>query len=349
VVHRRVVVVAGAVGVAGVAGVVASAHVVAARLRRLPDRVPPADLLAEPPGADSVVERPDGTRLRVRVAGDGPTVVLAHGLALALGEWSLVSPLLLADGYRVVAFDARGHGRSTIGSQGVNARVMAEDLAAVLEATGTTDTVLVGHSMGGFLALAAVLDVAGVADRLAGLVLVASFAGDILDRAPQNRAEAPLLRSHLLAHLAANPTVGTLFAASFFGPRPCPTMLAAFLTMVLAGDHQPLLPLLDAFTSRDLLDRLPAVQVPTVVVCGLADRTAPPWDSERMAAAIPGARAIWVEGVGHMIPWESPTTIRDAVAQASPVQATAACSGAAGARRRRGEGVIDEVPLRVSR
>jgi pimeloyl-ACP methyl ester carboxylesterase len=244
-------------------------------------------------------------------------VVLAHGLALTLQEWNLVTELLLADGYRVVAFDARGHGRSTIGSRGVSGPVMAADLAAVLEATHATGAVLVGHSMGGYLALEAVLEVPGVSERLAGLVLVASFAGDILDGAPQNRAEAPILRSHLLPRLTANPTIGTLFAASFFGPRPSPAMLTAFLGMVLARDNTPLLPLLDAFTTGDLLDRLPAVRVPTVIVCGVDDRTTPPRDSQRMAAAIPGARLTWVPGAGHMLPWEAPHAIRDAVGMAA--------------------------------
>ncbi len=314
---RRFVIVSGAgATAAAIVAAALAARAAVARLRGLPDRVPPQDLLRAAPGEDLVVHRADGAQLRVRVAGQGPTVVLAHGLALTMEEWNLVSGLLLADGYRVVAFDARGHGRSTIGSQGVSATVMADDLAAVLQATEVTDAVLVGHSMGGFLALKAILDVPGVADRLAGLVLVASFAGDILDHAPQNRAQAPILGSHLLARVAANPTLGTLFAASYFGPRPSPAMLTAFQEMVLAGDHQPLLPLLEEFIARDLLDRLPAIQKPTLVVCGLADRTTPPWDSRRIAAAIPGAKTVWVAGAGHMIPWESPTTIRDAVSRA---------------------------------
>jgi pimeloyl-ACP methyl ester carboxylesterase len=240
--------------------------------------------------------------------------VLAHGIALTLGEWNLVTDLLRADGYRVLAFDARGHGQSTIGAQGISAPVMAADLTAVLVATSTTDAILVGHSMGGFLALEAVLEVPGMRERLAGLVLVATFAGDILDGAPQNRAEAPILRSRLLPRLGANPTIGTLFAASFFGPTPSPAMLTAFLHMVLGHDHEPLLPLLEAFTSEDLLARLPQVDLPTVIVCGSADRTTPPRDSRRMAAAIPGARSVWVPGAGHMLPWEAPTAIQDAVA-----------------------------------
>ena len=296
---------------AAAAGVAVAAGSTARRLRGLPDPVPLEDLLREPPGQDTVVERPDGTRLRVRVAGAGPTVVLAHGIALTLAEWNLVTQLLLADGYRVVAFDARGHGQSTIGAQGVSAPVLAADLAAVLEATLTRDAILVGHSMGGYLALEAVLEVPGVADRLAGLVLVASFAGDILDGAPQNRAEAPILRSHLLPRLTANPTIGTLFAASFFGPTPSPAILMAFLGMVLGRDNAPLLPLLDAFTSDDLIARLPAIDVPTVIVCGLADRTTRPgtpngWPPPSRARAQSGSTAPGTCCPGRH-PWPSGT------------------------------------------
>ncbi len=298
---------------AAAVGAALAAWAEARRIRTFPDRVALEDLLREPTGDDVVVQRPDGTRLRVRVAGTGPTVVLAHGIALTLGEWNLVSELLLADGYRVVAFDARGHGQSTIGTQGISAPVMATDLAAVLEATQSTDAILVGHSMGGFLALEAMLELPSVADRLAGLVLVATFAGDILDGAPLNRAEAPILRRNLLARLGTNPTIGTLFAASFFGPRPSPAMLTAFLHLVMARDDAPLLPLLDAFTTDDLIARLPAIDVPTVIVCGLADRTTPPRDSRQMAEAIPGARSVWVPGAGHMLPWEAPQAIREAV------------------------------------
>ena len=313
---RRSVITMGGVSLiaAAAAGAVLAARSRARRIRGFPDPVALETLLGEPTGEGVVVERPDGTRLRVQIAGAGRTVVLAHGIALTLGEWSLVTDLLLADGFRVVAFDQRGHGQSTIGTDGISAPVMAADLATVLEATGTTDAILVGHSMGGFLALEAVLEVPGMRERLAGLVLVATFAGDILDGAPQNRAEAPILRSRLLPRLGANPTIGTLFAASFFGPTPSPAMLTAFLHMVLGHDHEPLLPLLEAFTSENLLTRLPQVDLPTVIVCGLADRTTPPRDSRRMAAAIPGARSVWVPGAGHMLPWEAPTAIRDAVA-----------------------------------
>ena len=90
--NRRLVLLGGAgVSAAAAVGVAVAAGSTARRIRGLPDPVPLEDLLREPPGEDPVVDRPDGTRLRVRVAGSGPTVVLAHGIALTLGEWNLVA------------------------------------------------------------------------------------------------------------------------------------------------------------------------------------------------------------------------------------------------------------------
>ena len=85
--NRRLVLLGGAgVTAAAAMGVAVAAGSTARRLRGLPDQVPLQDLLQERPGQDAVVERPDGTGLRVRVVGAGPTVVLAHGIALTLGE-----------------------------------------------------------------------------------------------------------------------------------------------------------------------------------------------------------------------------------------------------------------------
>ena len=72
-----------------------------------------------------------------------------------VGKSTLTNRMLGED--RVVAFDQRGHGGSTIGSDGIGSRQMASDYGAVLEAYDVNNGVLVGHSMGGFLALAFLL------------------------------------------------------------------------------------------------------------------------------------------------------------------------------------------------
>lgn len=321
---RRALFTLGAAG--AVAGaVVLAARSAAARVNASPDPVPLERLRQELRGIERIVERPDGTALRVVVAGAGPTVVLAHGVGLASIEWNLVWHDLVERGYRVVAFDQRGHGRSTIGAEGVGSRAMAGDYLAVLEAVDAHDAVLAGHSMGGFLALTAVLDVPGVADRLRGLVLIAAFAGDVFDGAPLNRALAPLLRLGLLQWAAArNATVGTLFGATFYSDDASPAMVRALLDTVLPQDHRPLRPLLDSFAAEDRYNRLSEIDLPTVVICGRSDTTTPPRASERLAAGIPGARAVWLEGKGHMLNWEAPEVVVDAVSALAPAPSPSA-------------------------
>ena len=80
---------------------------------------------------------------------------------------------------------------------------MAADDAAVLEHFDVRDGVLVGHSMGGFVAIRAVLDHPELAQRLRGLVLFATLAGRILDGAPQNRLPILLLQSGVTATAGA--------------------------------------------------------------------------------------------------------------------------------------------------
>lgn len=73
--------------------------------------------------------------------------------------------MLVKAGYRVIVFDQRGHGQSTIGSSGVGSRPMAEDYRAIVEHFDVKDAVLVGHSMGGFLAQVFLLTLPEVAKK----------------------------------------------------------------------------------------------------------------------------------------------------------------------------------------
>jgi pimeloyl-ACP methyl ester carboxylesterase len=115
---------------------------------------PPAygddELMAPLGGTPLWVERPDGTRLAtVSLAPPGgatrATVVLAHGFAVDRHEWNVVAPELVARGHRVVAFDQRGHGESTCGSDGIGTRQMVGDYLAILAAHDVRDSVIVSQ------------------------------------------------------------------------------------------------------------------------------------------------------------------------------------------------------------
>lgn len=309
--------VAGTLVTAAAAAATLGARRRAHAIRQGSDPYPYEVLSTEPRGETLTVDRPDGTRIRVVTAGEGPTVVLAHGIYMSVIEWSVLWDMLLARGYRVVAFDQRGHGESTIGADGISTLSMAGDYLAVLEAVDARDAVLLAHSMGGFLAVAAVLDVPGVAERLRGLILMSTFAGDVLKGAPQNKAQIPLIKSGLLPAMAGNDTVGTLFGAGLCGDDVSPAMVQVFLETFRKADHRPLVPILEAFGAEDRGDRLGEITVPTIVLCGSRDQTTPPWQSERLAAGIPGAQGWWVPRAGHMLNWEATDAIVEAVAELS--------------------------------
>ncbi|MFC3385399.1 alpha/beta fold hydrolase [Couchioplanes azureus] len=297
----------------------AAARVAVSRIARNRDPFPREKLAREPEGEQVFVGRPDGTTLRAVVAGDGPPVVLAHGYGVSLLEWNVAWEQLIARGYRVIAFDQRGHGGSTLGSGGVGSGAMAADYAAVLHHFDVRDAVLVGHSMGGFVAIRSVVDHPELADRLRGLVLFATWAGRILDGAPQNRLQIPLLRTGVLPWLIRTRTVGVLFAAAQCGRNPSPAMISVFREVVSRQDHRPLLPIVRAFADEDRYPRLPEITVPTIVMVGSADRSTPSSHARRLAAGVPGARLVTVPDAGHLLNWEAPDTLVDVVAELSPL------------------------------
>jgi len=284
-----------------------------AAIERNPDLFPRDHLAREPQGEEVLISRPDGTVLRALVAGEGPPVVFAHGYTATLGDWTIVWDELVARGYRIIAFDQRGHGRSTLGSAGIGSEPMAADYAAILEHFDVRDGVLVGHSTGGFIAIRALLDHPELAGRLRGLVLCASWAGRILDGAPQNWLQIPLLQSGVMQQLVRTRTGRVLIGASMGGKHPSPAMIEVGCDMFLQQDHRPLLPILRACMREDRYPRLAEIAVPTVVMVGSADRTTPPSHARRLAAGVPGARLVTVPDAGHILNWEAPDALVDVI------------------------------------
>ena len=98
--------------------------------------------------ADSVLAK-DGTRIFFKDWGSGRPVVLSHGWPLDADAWDAQMLFLVQNGYRVVAHDRRGHGRSGQSASGNDVDTYADDLATVINALDLKGATLVGHSMGG--------------------------------------------------------------------------------------------------------------------------------------------------------------------------------------------------------
>ena len=163
---------------------------------------------------------PDGGRLHVEECGSGRPVVLLHGHGGALGVFALLAARLAAEGRRVVAVDHRGFGRSSSVPPMFGFRGLVDDAATVLEALDLRRAIVVGHSMGGAVALGLSIhrpDV--VADRVAALVLINSSARGPADR-PLVRAQVTALDWPFLEGFSRHPRHGVVLARANFGAEP---------------------------------------------------------------------------------------------------------------------------------
>ena len=156
-----------------------------------------------------------GTRLRYAVGGDGPPLVLVHGLGGTIENWRALAPPL-AESHRVVVPDLPGHGHSAPLPEARNLDPLAEAVLAVLDAEGAGSAVWVGHSLGGVLALRAALlrpDAArGIVLAAAAGIGSASRAAEVtlavLGTAKPGRLIAPYRRSWAQSRLGRRAAFG---------------------------------------------------------------------------------------------------------------------------------------------
>lgn len=277
------------------------------------------DYAAPLDGEQRVIESTDGTKLRTVSVGSGDrSVLLAHGFAGNADAWNLVAPMLAEQGLRVVAFDQRGHGESTIGSEGVGSAQMASDYAAILEAYDLTNATLVGHSMGGFLSIAFLVDgPSDAVDRIDSLLLMGTFAGDVSRNNPQNKLQIPLIKFGVLQRLLGFGPVATAFTKTLIGDDFQPGMVDAFVPRFLEADHPNLIPILEAMVGESRYDRLGEISIPTTVLVGEKDKTTPAFHTEDLHAGIAGSKLVRLPGIGHGLNWESPETIANEIVELS--------------------------------
>lgn len=257
--------------------------------------------------AERVIITDDGTRLSTVSMGSGTPVVLAHGFAIDMHEWNVIAEDLVRRGFRVIAFDQRGHGRSDIGRQGVGSRQMVDDYLAVLRDYDVTGGILVGHSMGGFLAIRALVEQpTALARHLRGCVLMATFAGDVNRKNFQNRVQIPMIQSGVMGKMIRSNAAAAFLAKSVMGDEKHPQMMDAFIDTFRRTDLQQLVPILTAFVKEDRYGELGNISLPCRIVVGEKDKTTPPFHTDWLHEGIKGSTLRRIPGKGHMLNWEAP-------------------------------------------
>ncbi|MFE0702156.1 alpha/beta fold hydrolase [Streptomyces sp. NPDC058872] len=267
---------------------------------------------------ETTVRTDDGAELAVTVltplrdtapAGDA---VLVHGWAHSRRAWGTVADRLIRHGHRVVLYDQRGHGASTLGRTPLDVPRLGADLAAVLDHTGAHQAVVAGHSGGGFAALSyAALD--DRAAHLSGLALLgtAAHGQDTPD------GEVKMMGSSLFSRALARPPLGRRLLSSTMSKNPDPHALEINRQLFCATAPHVRADFFRCTRGWDLRDRLASVHTPAIVLHGDRDKVIDIDLAKTLAAQLPRARFDTLPGAGHMLPLEHPEQIVDAVRELS--------------------------------
>ncbi len=266
-------------------------------------------------GQEELVEMPDGTLIHTITSGKGKTtILLAHGYGFTHLEWNIIVEELIKLNYKTIVFDQRGHGKSTIGKNGISSESMASDYKNLIEYFHLENCILVGHSMGGFLAMKFLLDNPEMQHKqIKSSVLMATFAGDVNKNNFQNRLQIPLIKTGILQKLIKWKPIGEQFSKTLLGENPDPEIINWIPGEFLKQDHSKLVPILKAFGEESYYDRLKNIGVPCAVVIGDRDATTPPFHTNDIVKNIPNATRIDVIGKGHCLNVEAPEEIIKAI------------------------------------
>jgi 3-oxoadipate enol-lactonase len=239
-------------------------------------------------------------RIAVEHAGAGELVVLLHGIGGNRTNWREQIDEL-AGQFHVCAWDARGYGESDDYAGPLELADFSRDLARVLDHFGERAAHLVGLSMGGVIAQDFYRR---HPDRVRSLVLAATRRSLQRHNAAEflRLREAPLLAGKTPRDIAPD------LVRALAGPNASAAVRRRLEESIGALHEASYLKALRATTSDAAGDivELGSVRVPTLVVCGTEDAVNPPPLSRAIAAGIPGARLVWIEGAGHLCNIEAP-------------------------------------------
>ena len=249
----------------------------------------------------------DGVQLYYKDWGpkDGPVVTFSHGWPLSSDSWESQMIFLAGQGYRVVAHDRRGHGRSSQPWDGNDMDHYADDLAAVIQALGLDDVTLVGFSTGGG-EVARYIGRHGTG-RVKKAVLV-SAVPPLMLRTADNPGGLPLdvfdgirkasleNRSQLYLDLASGPFYGF----NRPGAEVSQGLIDSWWAQGMQGGHKNTYDSIAAFSATDFRQDLKKFDVPTLVIHGDDDQIVPIDSSGRASAAlVDGAELLVYPGAPH--------------------------------------------------
>jgi non-heme chloroperoxidase len=254
----------------------------------------------------STITTNDGTEIYYKDWGEGPVVTFSHGWPLNSDAWDGQMLFLAQHGFRAVAHDRRGHGRSSQAWSENDMNGYADDLAAVIEALDLHDVTLVGHSTGGG-EVARYIGRHGTS-RVAKAVLIAAVP-PIMLQTPANPEGLPMevfdgLRTALIKDRSQfyKDLAVQFYGANRPGAEVSQGVLDQFWLWSMQSGLKNAFDSIKAFSETDFTEDLEQFDVPTLVLHGEDDQIVPVKDSAvKSARLIKNAKDIYYPGAPHGI------------------------------------------------
>lgn len=234
-------------------------------------------------------------------AGGGVPLLFVHGFPLTHQIWA---PQLqaLAIKHRMIAPDLRGHGKTAAPPGPYTMEQMADDLKALIDTRRCGPVMMIGHSMGGYIALAFVRRYPKL---VAGLGLICTRAGADTPEGKTNRENLAQRVEKDGSVAVADAMFPKMLAPSTYATQP--ELSDSIRRMMLATPVSGLAGAVRGMAARaDSTDLLPSIKVPTLIITGADDQLIPPKESENMAKQIPDATLHIIPGAGHLPSVEKP-------------------------------------------
>jgi pimeloyl-ACP methyl ester carboxylesterase len=234
--------------------------------------------------------------------GQGHPLILLHGFPFDHTIWEGIAEAL-APYARIILPDLRGFGASPSPEGVYSMRLMAEDIAALMDRLDIRKAILVGHSMGGYISLAFAQ---AYPDRLAGLALVASMAAADTPERRQGRLR--------LAESVKRRGVRAVVDAHLERYSPDPLVRETVREIMLRAQRKGVVAALKGMAERpDSTGLLASLKAPCVVVAGSADVIVTPEKTSEMLQMLSRGWLVEIPGGGHMPMYEGPALVVDAL------------------------------------
>jgi non-heme chloroperoxidase len=239
----------------------------------------------------STFKTADGTEIFYKDWGDGQPICFHHGWPLSADDWDNQMMFFLAQGYRVIAHDRRGHGRSTQTDHGNDMDTYAADVAALVERLDLTNAIHVGHSTGGGEVARYVARYG--AGRVAKAALISAIP-PLMVKTPANPGGTPIeVFDSYRAALVANrsqfyldvPT-GPFYGFNRPGAKIIPGAIQNWWRQGMMGGAQAQLECIKVFSETDQTEDLKAIEAPVLVLHSEDDQIVPYADSGPLAAKL---------------------------------------------------------------